>query len=402
MNTTRLIFVALALGGLATGAHAEDQRLHMTICGDDSWAGHITAKHIDEWEAANPGFNVDIEYIPWGQCQEKATTLASAGTPPALSYLGSRTLKRLALNDLIVPIELTDEEKATYAAPILRTVSWNDKVWGLPRAFSTQALYYNKDIFTAAGLDPESPPKTWDEMYAAAQTIVDKTDAYGFGLVAASFDNTMQQLLTLVYSNGGQVLDDAGKIVFDQPNTVEAFEFYKKLIGVAQPGPVAYNIEELSPLFVEGKLGMLISGPWERGGFSDVNFDVSVVPHGPNGTFSTLLITDSYAVFKGTGVEEQAESLARYLTSPDRQFEFEVEAGLVPLRNLPGVAALVEKDHTWSAFLDSVETGGPEPFVADYQLMQDAFSEAAQGIVLGEITPPEAVTEAAEKFEDAL
>lgn len=402
MNGLKLSAAVLALAGLATAATAEDKRMHMTICGDDSWAGHITAKHIGEWEAANPGFKVDIEYIPWGQCQEKATTLAAAGTPPALSYLGSRTLKRLAKSDLIVPMDLSDEEKATYAAPILGTVTADGHIWGLPRAFSTQALYYNKDLFAAAGLDPESPPKTWDEMYAAAEAIKSKTDAYGFGLVAASFDNTMQQLLTLVYSNGGKVLDENGDIVFDQPNTVEAFEFYKTLIDVAQPGPIAYNIEELSPLFVVGKLGMLISGPWERGGFKDVNFDVSVVPHGPNGTFSTLLITDSYAVFKGTGVEDQAVSLARYLTSPDRQFEFEVEAGLVPLRNMPGVADLVEKDHTWSAFLDSVPTGGPEPFVVDYQLMQDIFSEVAQGIVLDELTPAEAVTEAAERFEDAL
>ncbi len=127
-----------------------------------------------EWESANPGFKTDIEYVPWGQCQDKATTLAASGSPAAIAYMGSRTLKQLAQNELIMSHDLTEEELGSYAAPILGTVTANGKVWGLPRAFSTKALYYNKDLFEAAGLDPNSPPKTWDELYSAAAAIKEK------------------------------------------------------------------------------------------------------------------------------------------------------------------------------------------------------------------------------------
>ncbi len=176
--------------------------------------------------------------------------------------MGSRTLKQLAQNDLIMSHDLSDEELASWAGPILGTVTADGEVWGLPRAFSTKALYWNKDLFEAAGLDPESAPKTWDEMYDYAKAIKDNTDADGFGLAAASFDNTMHQFMNYVYTNGGEVINAEGEIVFNSPNNVQALEFYGKMAEVSQPGPVAYDRAKLRPLFVEGKIGMFISGPW--------------------------------------------------------------------------------------------------------------------------------------------
>lgn len=382
-------------------ANAQDTRLHMINCGDNANEdAAVQARHVAAWEAANPGYSVDVEYVPWGQCQEKSTTLASAGNAPALAYLGSRTLKQLAQNGLIVAIEMTDQEKATYAPPVLGTVTAGGQVWGTPRAFSTKALYWNRDLYAAAGLDPNTPPATWDEMYEFAKTIQENTDADGFGLAAASFDNTMHQFLNYVYTNGGEVINADGEIVFDSPNNVQALEFYGKMAEVSQPGPIAYDRAKLRPLFAEERIGMFISGPWERGLVGDVNWGVAPIPVGPMGEPGTLLITDSLAVFKGTGVEEQAMSLAKWLTSPDNQLEFEIAGGLTPLRDLPGVQALVDEDPTWAAFLDAIPTGGPEPFVTDYVGLQDTINEAVQGVILDDMDPAEAVEIAAEQLED--
>ena len=398
-----LLGSAVVLSAMAGTSYAEDQRIHIILCGDDTWGGEVNSKHMGEWEAANPGYKTDIEYVPWGQCQEKATTLASAGNPAAIAYMGSRTLKQLAQNDLILSHDLSAEELGSYAAPILGTVTADGKVWGLPRAFSTKALYWNKDLFSAAGLDPEKAPTTWDEMYQAAKAVKENTDADGFGLAAASFDNTMHQFMNYVYTNGGEVINADGEIVFNSPNNVEALEFYgKTMASVSQPGPVAYDRAKLRPLFVESKIGMFISGPWERNAVGDaVNWGVAPIPVGPSGTPGTLLITDSYAVFKGSGVEEAALSLAKYMTSPDKQMEFEIAAGLTPLRpDHPEVAKMREADPTWGAFLDAIPTGGPEPFVTDYVGLQDVINEAIQAVVLGEAEPADAVEEAADALEE--
>lgn len=396
----------LLLGGamaftLTSAATAEDKVIHMINCGDNTGAGiPVQAELIKDWEAENAGYKVQVEFVPWGQCQEKSTTLASAGNPPAVAYMGSRTLKQLAANDLIIPVDMTEEEKATYAKPILATITANGKQWGLPRAFSTKALYWNKDLFQEAGLDPESPPKTWEEMYNAAKAIKEKTDADGFGLAAASFDNTMHQFLNYVYTNGGEVINEEGEIVFNSPNNVEALAFYGKMAEVSQPGPVAYDRAKLRPLFSEGKIGMFISGPWERVRVEDVNWGVAPIPVGPSGGPGTLLITDSLAVFKGSGVEEQALSLAKLLTNPENQMAFEIAEGYTPLRDMPEVDALVNEDPTWQAFLDAIPTGGPEPFVTDYVGLQDTINEAVQGVVLGELDAAEAVEIAAEQLDE--
>ncbi len=119
------------------------------------------------------------------------------------------------------------------------------------------------------------------------------------------------------------------------------------------------------------------------------------------GTPGTLLITDSYAVFNGSGVEDAALSFAKYMTSYDKQMEFEIAAGLTPLRpDHPEVAKMREADPTWNAFLDAIATGGPEPFLTDYVGLQDVINEAVQGVVLGEVSAEEAVEIAAEDLED--
>lgn len=401
MTALKYLVGAAMLVGSSTAALAQTE-IYMINCGDGV-TGNGPAKHaelIAEWESMNDGFAVNLEYVPWGQCQEKSTTLAAAGNPPALAYMGSRTLKQLAINDLIMPMELSAEEVAAYAPPVLGTVSYDGQAWGAPVAFSTKALYWNKDLFEAAGLDPETAPTTWDEMYDMAKQVQDNTDANGVGLAAASFDNTMHQFLNYVYSNGGAVINDAGEIVFDSENNVQALEFYGKLAEVSQPGPLAYDRAKLRPLFSEGQVAMFISGPWERTLVGDTNWGVAPVPHGPMGESGTLLITDSLAVFKGSGVEEQARSLAKWLTNAENQMAYDLAAGNTPIYAGEATAGLIAEDPTWAPFLEIIPDGGPEPFLTDYVGLQDAINEAIQGVVLGEVDAATAVADAAAMLED--
>ncbi len=230
---------------------AADKTVSMIQCGDAIPETYPAL--IKQWEAANPGYKVDVQLIGWAQCQDKATTLAAAGDPVAMAYMGSRTLKQLAQNDLIVPIPMTDEEKASYYPHIVDTVTFDGQQWGIPVAFSTKALFWNKDLFKKAGLDPNKPPKTWDELYNDAKTIKDKTGIAGFGLPAKTMDNTMHQFLHFVYTNNGQVIDGNGNIVLDSPQNLEALEFYKKLVDVSEEGPTAYEQNDMTQLFNDSR-----------------------------------------------------------------------------------------------------------------------------------------------------
>jgi multiple sugar transport system substrate-binding protein len=392
----------LALAGSTSLSLAQDvKEISFINCGDELTAGY--AEYFAEWEAENPGFKVAPEVVGWGQCQDKVTTLAAAGTPVALAYVGSRTLKQFALNDLIVPVPMTDEEKAGYYNYVPETVTFDGTQWGVPVAFSTKALFWNKEVFEAAGLDPEVPPKTWEEEIAFAKQIEDNTDFDGFGVVAKTFDNTMHQFLHWVYTNDGQVIDAEGNIVLDSPQNLEALTALRDISAYSEEGPTAYEQNEVRAIWLDGTLGMIHASP--NAGIlateAGMNWGVAPLPLGPSAKGpGTLLITDSLAVFKGTGVEEQATSLAKFLTSGERQWAAEMAQGLTPLRPLePQTSELLAENPAWAPFLDGIEFGGPEPLLTDYVGLQNVMIEMVQSVVTGQAEPAAALTLAAGELE---
>jgi multiple sugar transport system substrate-binding protein len=132
-----------------------------------------------------------------------------------------------------------------------------------------------------------------------------------------------------------------------------------------------------------------------------MNWGVAALPLGPSAKGpGTLLITDSLAVFKGTGVEEQAISLAKYITTGERQWAAEMAQGLTPLRPLePQTSELVAKTPYWKPFLDGIEFGGPEPLLTDYIGLQNVMIEMVQSVVTGAAEPAAALTKAAADLE---
>jgi multiple sugar transport system substrate-binding protein len=252
-------FALLASSALTT--LAADQEISWIYCGDK--IDPIHEKYIAEWEGKNAGWKVKPEVVGWEQCQDKATTLAVAGTPVAMAYVGSRTLKEFAQNDLIVEVPMTDEEKASYYPNIVDTVTFDGTQWGVPVAFSTKALYWNKDLFKAAGLDPETPPKTWAEEIEFAKQIKEKTGTAGYGLPAKTFDNTMHQFMHWVYTNNGKVID-GDKIVIDSPEVLAALQAYKDITPYSVEGATAYEQNEIRAIFLDGKVGMIQAGSGRR------------------------------------------------------------------------------------------------------------------------------------------
>lgn len=386
-----------------TAMPALAEEISWIYCGDAIDPVH--EKYIKEWEAKNEGWTVAVEVVGWEQCQDKATTLAAAGSPAALAYVGSRTLKEFAANDMIVEVPMTDEEKAGYYPGIVDTVTTDGTQWGVPIAFSTKALYWNKDLFKQAGLDPETPPKTWAEEIEMAKTIKEKTGIAGYGLSAKTFDNTMHQFLHWVYTNNGQVIDAEGNITLDSPQVLAALQAYKDIVPWSVAGPTAYEQNEMRAIFLDGKAGMLQAAVSTAFRLKETGIDwgVTDLPLGPDAKGKgTLLITDSLAIFKGSGVEEKAVEFAKYITSPEVQEPYEAggKAGLTPLRPSPAVDKMVAENAYWKPFIDGIAFGGPEPLFTDYRGFQNVMIEMVQSVVTGSAEPQDALTKAAAALEE--
>lgn len=399
MKLKNLTMSAMMLCGTALSAQADE--LHFIMCGGEIRAADQAV--VDQFVADNPGVTVNLEAVPWGTCQDKSLTLSAAGDPPSIAYMGSRTLRQLANNDLIVPAKI--DPATPYQPGVLNTVTIEGTAWGYPHAFSTKGLYINCDIVEASGQTCEAPA-TWDALYALAKGVVDNTDAAGIGLAGKDFDNTMHQFLNYLYSNGGSVIDSAsGKNMLDSAQTRETLEFYGKLVDVAQDGPTAWERDQLKELFNDAQIAMYVSGPWGFGQHNeDINQIVVPVPAGPSGVSGTILITDSIVVFKGSGHEELAQDLAQRITSGDSQYDLDSSWGLTPILDYAalGKSDLYYADGIWPTFTQGISTGGPEPLVEDFKSLQSVFTNMVQGIILKDDTVENLVTIAGEELDDAL
>ncbi|NNL18653.1 MAG: sugar ABC transporter substrate-binding protein [Boseongicola sp.] len=397
--TLGAVLLSSAATMAATQSHATE--LHFIMCGGE--VREADQAVVDQFIADNAGVTVNLEAVPWGTCQDKSLTLAAAGDPPSVAYMGSRTLRQLANNDLIVPAEI--DPAAPYQPGVLNTVTIEGQTWGYPHAFSTKALYINCDLVEASGQTCEAPA-TWDDMYAMAKGVVDNTESAGVGLAGKDFDNTMHQFLNYLYSNGGEVIDPAtGANMLDSQQTRETLEFYGKLVSVAQAGPTAWERDQLKDLFNDGQIAMYVQGPWGYGQHNeDINQLVVPVPAGPSGESGSILITDSIVVFKGSGHEDLAQELAKRITSGDAQYDLDSSWGLTPIFDYAamGKSDLYYEAGVWPNFTASISTGGPEPIVEDFKSLQSVFTNMVQGIILEDDTVDNLVTIAGEELDDAL
>ncbi|MEM8591388.1 MAG: sugar ABC transporter substrate-binding protein [Pseudomonadota bacterium] len=400
MKLLKMTLGAALLSSGASVAMAETE-LHFIMCGGEVRAADQAV--VDQFEADHADVTVNLEAVPWGTCQDKSLTLAAAGDPPSIAYMGSRTLRQLANNGLIVPAEIRDD--VIYQDGVLNTVTIEGETWGYPHAFSTKALYMNCDIIEASGQECVAPT-TWDAMYDMAKAVVDNTEAAGVGLAGKDFDNTMHQFLNYLYSNGGAVVDPAtGENMLDSQETRETLEFYGRLASVAQEGPTAWERDQLKDLFNDGQIAMYVQGPWGHGQHNeDINQLVAPVPAGPSGESGTILITDSIVVFKGSGHEELAQELAQRITSGESQYDLDSSWGLTPILDYKamGFEDVYYDKGIWPNFTATISTGGPEPILEDFKSLQSVFTNMVQGIILEDDTVDNLVTIAGEELEDAL
>ena len=393
-NIKKALLLAFIGAGLMAPVQAAE--VHAIICGGEIRPADQVV--FDAFEAKYPGVTVNAEAVPWGTCQDKSMTLAAAGDPVGLAYIGSRTLKQLGRSGLIVPVDISDEMQALYQPGVLATVSDGGQFWGYPHAFSTKALFINCGLVEAAG-EACVAPRTWEGLYNMAKAVNDNTSAAGIGITGKDFDNTMHQFLNYLYSNGGSVNDSAtGEITFNSPETIETLEFYGKLAGVAQEGPMGYERSQLTQLYNDGQIGMYINGPWGAGQHNDNIAEIVVpIPAGPSGESGTLLITDSIAVFKGSANEGLAMELAAMLSSGEAQYDLDKSWGLTPIMQYEKTMDDVyyTTDY-WQTFVASIGSGGPEPMFEDFKALQAGINGAIQGMILGEGSAADLVAEAAE------
>jgi len=228
--------IAATLAGCSAGGSSGKIELRVGTfpAGADPAAYEAFEKQEADFEDANPGIDVIGEEYEW-----KGPTFAvqlAGGSLPDVFTVPFTEAKTLLENGQLADVTAQVEELGyadKFNPVILEGVQDKDgKIYGFPRQAYAMGLHYNRELFTAAGLDPDKPPTTWDEVRAAAKTISEKTGKAGFATM--TFNNTGGwQLTAQTVARGGRTQVDNGDGTYtetiDNEGTKAALEFLREL-----------------------------------------------------------------------------------------------------------------------------------------------------------------------------
>lgn len=222
----------------------------------------------------------------------------------------------------------------------LDAVSWNDTVYGLPKFASVQTMFYNKELFRKAGLDPETPPKTWDEFVDAAAKLTNG-DRYGYAADFGNIDGAFQNFLRTVLLNGGTIWDEDFNVTFNNEKGVEALSRLVGLLNereVMDPSTMQIShSDELSTLFINGDTGIVFNWPFQ---YSTATSKKSVLTPDTLGNAilpgisvpsASIDGSEGYAISKYARNKEAALEWLRFVASPEVQRQIVLEEGWLPV-----------------------------------------------------------------------
>lgn len=336
-SMTRRTVLGMALGlGLATAVAAEPTEI--TFYHYQSSNADAFRAILDDFEAANPDIKVKDVFKQSQQITAEVQAALAAERPVDIATVIGKNIVFFLNNTPAVDMVAASEGDTAwlegYLPNFLDLGREGDAVYAIPHAYGTPMLYYNRDIFTQAGLDPDAPPKTWAEVLEAAKTITGNTGLPGVAHLHASMGD--YGTMVMVTNAGATYLTpDGTEARFDSPEGIAMLQIWQDM---AKTGvmPVATD-REWSAAFQAGQLGMYLTSSAALRPFvkaADGRFDLGVAnyplfqdkPRRVNNSGGALML---YAP-EGPR-RDAAMKLLRFISSKEIANRWSRESGYMPL-----------------------------------------------------------------------
>lgn len=373
-----------------------------------------------DFEKENP--SIALKPIYAGTYQEtivKALTAHKSGTPPVTSVLLSTDMFTLIDEEAIVPFDdfiRTDADRAwlkSFFPGFMENSQTEGKTWGIPFQRSTVVLYWNKDAFKEAGLDPEKPPATWAEQVAFAEKLTRRdganTSQWGLQIPASGFPYWLFQGLTT--QAGAILMNSAGnRTSFDAPGVIEALQYWVDLSRKHKVHPTGIVEWGTTPRdFFERKCAMM----WTTtGNLTSVRanakfpFGVGMLPSGKR-RGSPTGGGNFYLSKKASRAEQEAAfKFIQWITTPERAAKWGIDTGYVATRK-DAWETQVMKDYVQgfpaaAVARDQLEFAVAELSTHENQRVTKALNDGLQAALTGTKTPEAAMKDAQAEAERIL
>jgi sn-glycerol 3-phosphate transport system substrate-binding protein len=383
-------------------------------------AGPITQLidgYITKFEAANPGIKVNAVLSGgYGDTLTKIqTTIKGGGTPPDVAVLLSTDLYSLVDSNAILPLDdyINAAGGASFTSDFypayLANSSYQNHIWSLPFQRSIPVLYYNKDMFTAAGLDASKGPANYSEMVADAKKLT-KPDGSTWGIEISSDGIPYWLFQSFVIGSGANVFTADNKVTFDSPVVEQALQDFVDLSSkdkVMPPGILLWA--NMPNDFANGKAAMIWHSSGSLSGIlKQAKFNVGVSYTVGEKGFGAPTGGGNMYIMKGIPADHQAAAwkFIQFMTSVDIQADWSINTGYVASRqsayNSQAMKDYIAKVPQAAVAPAGLQYAGPELATHDNAQIQQFLGTAVQAALTGKSSAVDALTAAQQQADQLL
>jgi multiple sugar transport system substrate-binding protein len=370
--------------------------------------GDILREICEKFNKTNTqGITIQMDIMPNDQLQQKLPAAIVTNTAPDLVLFGIEYLAPYvnsgSLEDISDFWTTMDVDKSNFLESVVELSQINGKLYGVPMQYNVQYLYWNKDLFKAAGLNPDRPPATLTELaeYAVKLTVPSKNQ-FGLALpVGVSYPH-------LLWANGGDINDPVkGTNLLNSNQNLLTLRWLQDLTVKKNVTPINVTGSEADMMLQNGQVAMYMSGPWQINGLRNqgVNFGVGPIPAGSAGSYAPAGGC-SYMIPKGTSAEKKAAAFVfmKYWLSDDILKEWSLRNGFPVWSKTLQARSDIQNDRVLADISKATEIGRSYNLGYAYasQIDRDSVIPMFDSVIGGSSTPESALKAASDKLDAIL
>jgi multiple sugar transport system substrate-binding protein len=349
------------------------------------------------------GVNVELIGLNWSDGKTKLISAFNSGTEPDVIELGSDWVAQFSEAGVLAKLTLDEIQSQRFLPVALDPTKWNGSYFAVPWVLSTRIMFVNEALRAKAGIDGMPHPQTMQELLEQSAKIKQASEEsnYGIGIVSQDLHQVYKRMLPIMWSNGGDILNQKGEPTLDDPKNVEALASYVALV----PHGIIESAKQLDKMFIQGKIGFWISGPWLLEKIPkeqpDLKFGLALVPGMKPESGLSFTGGDYLAISKHTNKRAIALKLIQFLTAGEqtlRLCRLSITAG-IPADTLAQKDPFFQQIKGFPIFIEQLRRSKLSAVHPKWLDIESAYELAISQAVYGRLSPKQALTEAQQSVQ---